>query len=113
MEENAKLVKSLLERAVDYGKTTYELEKLKLVDKGSVVAFSFFFHSVVFFLATISLLFISLGTAFWLGMILGKTFYGFLIVAGFYGITGIVFYLCMYKWLKKIVCNLIIKRILN
>jgi len=113
MEENAKLIKSLLEKAVEYGKSSYELEKLKLLDKSSVVAYSFIFHTIVFVLITTFILFISLGSALWLGIILGKTFYGFFAVAAFYCIISIVFYFFMHKWLKKIVCNFFIKQMLK
>ena len=38
MEDNAKLIESLLERAVEYGKTSLELVKLKALDKTSDVS---------------------------------------------------------------------------
>ena len=33
MEDNAKLIESILERTAEYGKTTFELVKLKALDK--------------------------------------------------------------------------------
>ena len=48
MEDNAKLFESLLERATEYGKTSYELVKLKALDKTSDVVSSFIPHSIVF-----------------------------------------------------------------
>jgi hypothetical protein len=113
MEDNAKLIESLLERATEYGKTTYELVKLKALDKTSEVVSSFIPHSVVFVLIAVFMLFSNLGLAFWLGEILGKTFYGFLVVAAFYGLIGIVIHFFMHKWLKKRVFNYIIKRMLK
>jgi len=35
------------------------------------------------------------------------------VVAGFYGFIGIVLHFFMHKWLKKIVCNSIIKQVLK
>jgi hypothetical protein len=113
MEDNAKLIESLLERAAEYGKTSYELVKLKALDKTSDVVSSFIPHSVVFVLIASFTLFFNLGLAFWLGEILGKTCFGFFVVAAFYGIAGIVFHLFMRKWLKKIVSNYIIKQVLK
>jgi hypothetical protein len=111
MEDNEKLIESLLERAADYGKTTFELVKLKALDKTSEVVSSLVPHSFVFVLIALFMLFLNLGLAFWLGEILGKTFYGFLVVAAFYGFIGIVIHFFMNKWLKKLVFNYIIKHV--
>jgi fatty acid desaturase len=113
MEDNAKLIESLLESATEYGKTSIELVKLKVIDKTSDVVSSFIPHSVVFVLVASFLLFFNLGLGFWLGEILGKTYYGFFVVAAFYGVLGIIIHFFMHKWLKKIICNSIIREILK
>ncbi len=113
MEDNAKLIESLLEKAADYGKASYELVKLKALDKTSDAVSSFIPHSIVLVIVAVFMLFLNLGLAFWLGEILGKTFYGFLLVAAFYGITGIVLHFFMHKWLKEHVSNFIIKHVLK
>ena len=107
------MFESLLERASDYGKTSYELVKLKAVDKTSDVVSSFIPHSVVFVLIASFMLFLNLGIAFWLGDLLGKLFYGFFVVAAFYVITGIVIHFFMHKWLKRLVSDYFIKQFLN
>lgn len=113
MENNTKLIESLFENATEYGKTSYELLKLKAVDKTSDVISSFVPHSVVLVLITVFMLFFNLGLAFWLGEILGKTFYGFFVIAAFYCISGIVVHFFLHKWLKKKVSNSIIKLLLK
>lgn len=113
MEDKAKSLESLLNSATEYGKTTIELVKLKALDKTSDVVSSVVSHSVVLIILSSFMLFLNLGIAFWLGEILGKIFYGFLIIAGFYLITGTVIYFLMYKWLKKLVCNYVIKQMLK
>ena len=113
MEDNAKLIESLLEKAAEYGKSSFELAKLKALDKTSDVISSFIPHSVFFVLIASLVFFFSLGLAFWLGEILGETCFGFFVVAAFYGITAIVLYLFMHKWLKKRICNYIIKQVLK
>ena len=47
MEDFAKLVEPLLQSAVDYGKTSYELVKLKTIDKTSDIVSSSIPHSMV------------------------------------------------------------------
>jgi hypothetical protein len=113
MEDKAKLLESLLNSATDYGVTTYELIKLKALDKTADVVSSVVPHSVVLILLSSFMLFLNLGIAFWLGEILGKLFYGFLIIAGFYLLTGSIIYFLIYKWIKKTVCNYVIKQMLK
>lgn len=113
MEDKAKSLESLLISATEYSKTTIELVKLKALDKTSDVVSSVVSHSVVLIILSSFMLFLNLGIAFWLGEILGKIFYGFLIIAGFYLITGVIIYFLMYKWLKKLVCNYVIKQMLK
>ena len=113
MEDKAKLLESLLNSATDYGITTYELIKLKALDKTADVVSSVVPHSVVLILLSSFMLFLNLGIALWLGEILGKLFYGFLIIAGFYLLLGLIIYFLMYKWLKKLVCNYVIKQMLK
>jgi hypothetical protein len=113
MEDKAKLLESLLNSATDYGVTTYELIKLKALDKTADVVSSVVPHSVVLILLSSFMLFLNLGIAFWFGEILGKLFYGFLIIAGFYLITGSIIYFLLYKWIKKTVCNYVIKQMLK
>jgi len=113
MEDNAKLIESLLERAVEYGKTSFELAKLKALDKTSDVISTLIPHTIVLVFIASFMLFLNLGLAFWLGEILGKTYFGFFVVAAFYGLIGIILRLFMYKWLKKHFCNYIIKQVLK
>jgi len=113
MEDNAKLIESLLEKTVEYGKTSLELAKLKALDKTADVVSSFIPHTVVFvFIASFLLLF-NLGLAIWLGEILGKIYYGFFVVAGFYGIISIVLHFFFHKRFKKILSNYFIKQVLK
>lgn len=113
MEDNSNLLDSLLERAGEYGKTSLELYKLKTIDKTTDVVSAIIPHSVVFVLIVSFMLFLNLGLAFWLGEILGKIFYGFFVVAGFYIIAGIVIHFFMHNWLKRLIVNYLIKHILK
>jgi len=113
MESNKELFESLLEKVTEYGKTNFELIKLKVLDKASDVVSSLIPHSVVFVFIASCLLFINLGLALWLGEILDNVYYGFFVIAAFYGITGLVIRLFMYKLIKRIVCDYIIKQMLK
>lgn len=107
------MLELLLERATDYGKTSVELVKLKALDKTADLVSSIIPLSVFILLISAFLLFLNLGIAFWLGEILGKVFYGFFIVAAFYIITGLVIRVFLNKWIKRLVGDYFIKRILK
>lgn len=113
MEDNTKLLESLLERATDFGKTSFELVKLKTLDKSTDIVSSLVPNSIVFVLIVTFMLFLNLGLALWLGDILGKIFYGFFVVAAFYILAGIVIHFFMHKWIKKLVGNYFIKLMLK
>lgn len=113
MEENAKMIESLIERTTQYGKTSFELIKLKALEKTSEVVSSLVSNSIVIVFFLSFMFFLSVGLALWLGEILGKIYYGFLLVAAFYSIAGILFYFVMHKQIKKLVGNNIIKQVLN
>jgi hypothetical protein len=113
MEDNTKLIEELLERATEYGKKSFELVKLKAVDKISDVISSIIPNVVVFLLVASFMVFFNIGLAFWLGEMLGKICYGFFVVAAFYGIAGIVLHFFLHKWLKRNICNYINKQVLK
>ena len=113
MEDNAKLIESLLEKATDYGKTSFELVKLKALDKTSDVVSSLIPRSAVFVIIMSFMLFFNVGIAFWLGEILGKIYFGFFVVGAFYVVVAIILHFFMHKWLKKIIGNMFIKQMLK
>jgi uncharacterized membrane protein len=110
MTDQEKIVESLLERAKEYGKISFELIKLKVLDKVSEVVSILVSNIITFVLAASFFLFINIGLAFWLGEILGETFYGFIVVASFYGFLAIFMLVFMHKWLKKKTYEYIIKQ---
>lgn len=113
MEDYAKSFETVLERATEYGKTSIELAKLKVLEKTSNVSSKLVVHYIVICFIASFMLFSSLGLAFWLGEILGKIWYGFYVLAAFYGFTGIVLHFFMRKKLKKSVKDYIIKEALK
>lgn len=113
MEQNSSVFETLLERVEDYSKTSIELMRLKAVDKisdGASSAASKIAGLIFLFLFIILL---SVGLSLWIGELLGKSWYGFLIIAAFYGILCALLIFVKHNWLKKIVSNSIIKQMLN
>jgi len=113
MEENIKMIESLLEKATEYGKTSLELFKLKALDKTTDIVSTLIPQSLVFIAIMSFVLFINIGLALWLGDILGEVFYGFIAVAALYGFSAFVIHFFLHKWIKKYIRNSIIKMVLK
>jgi hypothetical protein len=113
MEKPKEMIESLIEKGEEYGKTTLELLKLKTVDKSSDVASTLVSWIVIIAFAIMFFTIINIGIALWLGTILGKSYLGFFVVAGFYGILTLLFSIFRKQLIKKPVNNSIVKQILD
>jgi len=113
MEDKANILESLLERSEEYGKTSLELLKLKVLDKSTGVISTIVSRVIAIIIFFMFFLLVTIGISLWLGEIMGKSWYGFFAVAAFYGTTATVVYFFMHTWLKKLVCDFIIKQVLN
>jgi len=110
MDNNTINIELLFERVIEYGKTSYKLWRLKALDKATELLSSLISNLLIIVLALSFMLFLNLGLAFWLGSILGSIWYGFFILAAFYGIMTIFALLFIRKWIKALVNNFIINR---
>jgi len=113
MNDNTNHLELLLDNAVDYGKTSFELLKLKALDKTSELLSSFLPLIIMFGLLASFIFFVSFGIALFLGKYFCNIYCGFFIVAGFYFLLAIVIAVFFYKMLKRCFCNYIIKHSLN
>ncbi len=113
MEDKIHTIESLLSEATEFGKTSFELVKLKVLDKTSDCVASCISRSIVYLLILAFVLFMSIGASFWLGDLLGKPYYGFFAVAGFYGLVMIVLRVFMFNWFRRVMGNYFIKKILK
>ncbi len=104
---------SLLEKVKSYIETRLDLAKLKAIDKSSTVIAHMIAKVIVFSMLMFFIFFLTIGIALLLGELLGKSYYGFLIVAGVYGITGLVFHLSKDKLLKKPITDAIVKDMID
>ncbi|OFY84197.1 MAG: hypothetical protein A3F72_14305 [Bacteroidetes bacterium RIFCSPLOWO2_12_FULL_35_15] len=113
METKTTILDPLLERAEIYGKTSIELIKLQALEKTTQIASHIYSRFIALFVFSMFFIMISIGAAIWLGNFLGKIYYGFLCVSGFYFILGGVIYFLMHNWIKKHVGNSIITLMLK
>ena len=113
MDEQSGLIESLIEKGEQYGKTTLELLKLKTIDKSADVASNLVSWLIVIIFAVLFFLILNIGVALWLGEILGKSYYGFFVVSGFYALLALVFGIFRKQLIKEPLNNSIIEQVLE
>lgn len=113
MENNTNSLEVLLEKTGDYLETRIELLKLSTVSTTSEVTSSLLSKFVIALVLSLLILILNIGIAIWIGDEMGKMYYGFFIVSGFYLIVAIVLYYCRNSWIKKPLHDMLIKKMLN
>lgn len=113
MLENTPIFESLLEKAAEYGQTSFKLIKLRTLDKISEGVSSFIPHGITLVLIILSLLFINLGLALWLGELMGKIYFGFLLAGAFYLFIGLLFHFVFNRYIKNKIRDYMINKALN
>lgn len=109
MEAKSNLVEPLLEKAEAYCITSFELLRLKALDKTAEAASGLASRTLLTIAIAFFVLILNIGIALWIGDLLGKNYYGFLIVAAFYGLVAIVL-MAIHPHIKGRVGNAIIKQ---
>lgn len=113
MEDQENLFESLIEKGEQYGKTTLELLKLKTLDKSADVTSTLVSWLIVVIFAVLFFLILNIGVALWLGDLLGKSYYGFFVVSGFYALLALIFGIFRKQLIKKPVNESIINQVLE
>jgi hypothetical protein len=113
METQISSIEALYERVEAFGKTTFELSKLKLLQTTINMVNALVPRLTVIIMISLFALVFNIGIALWLGELLGRSYYGFFIVAAFYLVAGIVLHFFLHKWIKKPISDLIIKQALQ
>lgn len=103
-------IETLFETIKVYGKTNLDLLKLKAVDKIAETVSAAFTVIVIGIIMLIFFILLSIGIALLLGEILGKIYYGFFALAGFYLIIGLILNSMKAKWFRLPIENMIVKK---
>ncbi len=113
MEDKSPSLEALYEKTEQYAKTSVELYKLKALGKLADVVSSIISNMAVITCVSISFLIFNIGLAIYIGELLGKTYYGFFIVSGFYALITLLVYIFRHQWIKTPVSNTIIEKSLK
>ena len=106
-------VEAIVGKAAEYAEARAKLLKLKVVDKTSDTASDIASSGVSLLFILFFVLIASIGLALFLGELLGKNYYGFFVVAGVYGLVGLIIYANRKSFIKRPVSNFLIGKILN
>lgn len=112
MENDNELSGSLLEKVEEYGKTSLELLRLKMVDKTSGTLSSFAPQIILSLFVGVFFILFNVGVSIWMGELLGKYYYGFFAVSGFYLVLSVIIYFNR-RWIKEKASDAIIKNMMS
>ncbi len=112
MENEINFLDPLFCKVEDYGKTNFQLYKLKSIDKISTAFSSLVYQFILFSILAIILIFINIGVALWIGKILNENYIGFMCIASFYTMLFPIVCLCK-KRIKNKAKNAFIVNSLN
>jgi hypothetical protein len=113
MEEKATVIETLFEKAETYAKTNLDLFRLKAIDKSADVISSIVAKLAIIIVVLLIVLLVNIGLALWIGELVGKSYYGFFIVAAFYVLVALILYYNSGVILKAPVNNSIILQMIK
>lgn len=114
METELSVIKptGLVEKTEELGKLSLELLKLKSLEKTADASATLISRLIFVLIASVFLLMLNIGLALWIGELLGKTYYGFFILASFYAIFALSIFFS-HNWLKTKIEDTIITKMFN
>lgn len=113
MQTEGDSIEGLFKKTGEYIETRIDLAKYKAIDKSSDIVSSLATTICITMVAVIFIFTATIGVALWIGDVLGKSYYGFFIVAGFYALAILILYVCRYSWIKTPVSKLIIEKVIK
>lgn len=113
MDERESSIEALIEKGEQYGKTTLELLKLKTLEKSSDVVSDLASWIIIVIFVSLFFLVLNIGVALWIGDLLGKSYHGFFIIAGFYALLALLFSVFRKQLIKNPVNNSIVTQVLK
>jgi len=111
METATNFIDKLIEKLERYFSITVKISKLKSIENSAMLATLVLSKLSVFLMLLIFVLFCSFGLSFYLGELLGKLYYGFVIVSMIFLILAILFHFYLHKILLKPVCKIFIDKL--
>ena len=106
-------IEDLTDSLHSYVKKNCEIIKFELIENTSSIGSSVITNLILVLVTAFIILFVSLSAGFYLSDLIGNTYVGFLIVAGFYLILGTILLIGRKVFMERPLRNKIIHKILN
>jgi len=103
-------IQAMWETAGEFVDVRIDLLKLQAIKKSSDIISSVVSSLVMVVVLLLFIILISIGLALFIGELLGKSYYGFFALAGFYLIVGLIFNSLKNKLVKAPVADILIKK---
>lgn len=110
-EEQEEDDQSLIDKVKEYVSLRIELAKLSAIEKGSKLFANIVTDSIIGILLVLTFVFASFGLCFYLSEVIGNTYVGFFIVAGFYLLIGLIIYAIKDSIIEKRLANRMITKV--
>ena len=113
MTEQQTDIDNLLSDAGDYIETRTTLWKLKAIESLSDVSGELVSGLGMIVITSFVIIIFSIGLSLLIGDWIGKSYYGFFIVGGFYAVLALIIFARRGQWLKEPFSNMLIRKILK
>jgi hypothetical protein len=112
METKNEFIEPLLKKAADYGKTSFKIVHLKIVEKSAVLTAAIFFRLLLIAVIFFFLIAVNVALSLWLGQLMGQNYWGFLLTGLLYAVIAVTL-LFLQPFLKARISNFIIIQLLK
>jgi uncharacterized membrane protein len=106
-------IQVLIESINRYAKTNCELIKLEATERTSVIGSGLISNLLIGLVGVLLMFFISLGVSFYISERVGNNYSGFIIVAGFYFILGLILMIGRKTLIERPIRDIIIRKIVS
>ena len=113
IQNEADSIEGLFKKTGEYIETRIDLAKYKAIDKSSDIVSSLATTICIIVVLVVFIFTATTGVALWIGDMLGKNYYGFFIVAGFYALSILILYLFRRMLIKTPISKLIIEKVIK
>ncbi|MFZ1530215.1 MAG: phage holin family protein [Ferruginibacter sp.] len=103
----------LFEKATGYAETRIDLFKLKATKQATEIASATASSTIFYVIIAIAVLILNIGIGLWLGELMGKSYYGFFVLAAVYLVAGFIFKAMRKSLVERPISNSIIRKIYN
>jgi len=106
------LIESLFSQSKEYVENRFDLLKMKVADKSASVFSAIITGVVLFLVFFLFFIVLNIGLGLLIGDLVGRASWGFLILAGFYLIVGLVLFSMRNKLFKAPITTMIFRKFL-